>query len=518
VSGEAERGTGVADPERRALVNAQGALEVVRTASESVDERVARIDDRTETQAAEMEAVVGDVSELSATIEEIAASATEATETSQRAAEEAATGRSAAADAMAGMERVRETGEAAAAELERLRSRIGHIEEALAGIDEIAEQTNMLALNASIEAARAGGDSDGVAVVAEEIKSLAEQSQAQSDDIAETLAEVRAATDATVERMDEAVAEIADSADRVAAAAESLAEVAERVDEMASEVAAVSEATDQQAAVSDSVAARCESAADRASAIGEAVADIRADRAEQTAMLREIEAAIDDATPGLAAGRVDTVPTGIDPVDDLAGGLVEGGRAVLRYERADVADLVAGLCGAALSAGYAVSLTPPPGLDRRTLAGALSTAGVDLGDALAGDRLFVLDAFDDWREEYNLFDLGTASLSAVNERTDARRESPLVVVGNVAGEIRVLGEGAAREARYENDAGVFGARDTVLNVVDDGRVDDSFAAFYAGAADQVFEVSGTGQERTVRVRASPTGETGTGRPGPTTHP
>jgi methyl-accepting chemotaxis protein len=115
VSGEAERGTGVADPERRALVNAQGALEVVRTASESVDERVAQIDDRTETQAAEMEAVVGDVSELSATIEEIAASATEATETSQRAAEEAATGRSAAADAMAGMERVRETGEAAAA-------------------------------------------------------------------------------------------------------------------------------------------------------------------------------------------------------------------------------------------------------------------------------------------------------------------------------------------------------------------------------------------------------------------
>lgn len=111
---------------------------------------------------------------------------------------------------------------------------------------------------------------------------------------------------------------------------------------------------------------------------------------------------------------------------------------------------------------------------------------------------------DDWRSGDNVFDLTEAALGDVNRETDARRDRPLLVAGNVAAEIRTLGEQAAREARYENDAAVFGSEDTVLNVVDDGRVDDSFGAFYAGAADQAFEVGSEHGDRHLLVRKSPT--------------
>jgi hypothetical protein len=55
---------------------------------------------------------------------------------------------------------------------------------------------------------------------------------------------------------------------------------------------------------------------------------------------------------------------------------------------------------------------------------------------------------------------------------------------------------------------VFDTRDTVLNVVDDGTVDATLGAFYAGAADQVFEVEPTETGRRLRVRQSPTGDRG----------
>jgi hypothetical protein len=267
----------------------------------------------------------------------------------------------------------------------------------------------------------------------------------------------------------------------------------------------MSATTDEQASVSESVAERCERAAERADAIDEEIAGIREARTEQTAMLGEISDAVTDAIPPLAPDTIETVPTGLPALDERVDGLLRGGRIVLRYDEAAVADLVARLCSAALEAGLAVSLTPPPGLDEATLAEPLDHSP---RTALESDRLFVLDAFDDWRSRRNVFDLSSSSLSSVNERTARRRDEPLLVVGNVAAEVRTLGEQRAREARYENDTGVFEAEDTVLNVVDDGSVDDTFGAFYAGAADQVFELSSDGGERRLHVRTSPTGDDG----------
>jgi methyl-accepting chemotaxis protein len=156
-------------------------------------------------QASSANETLAAVSETVATVDEVAQTAAQATERAQgvadsarRAAEIGNTGRRSVEDSIGGMTAVREQVEAIGRSILALAEQAQAIGDITSAVSDIAEQTNLLALNAAVEAARAGEAGRGFAVVASEIKSLAEQSKRSTLQVRQLLSEIQRATNAAV--------------------------------------------------------------------------------------------------------------------------------------------------------------------------------------------------------------------------------------------------------------------------------------------------------------------------------
>jgi len=476
------------------VANAQGAVGVVHATSESVDRRLSAIGEAAGAQVDDMETVASDVTDLSATIQEVAASADEVSRTTDRAADATADGRAATEEAAAAMADASAATADVAEQVETLEAHVARIDEIVDVIDRIADETNLLALNASIEAARAGDDGTGFGVVADEIKGLAAESRSRTEEIETAVAEIRSVTDAVSDSLDTAVDAVDTGAAEIRSAEAEIDSVDEAVQSAASGVEEVSDAVSEGASASERVADLTRNTADAARDIERSVEEIDGERAQTTDLLGEIDDALAAARRGRdrRLDRAARVPTGIDSFDG-DGGLPVGSRSVVAADPDGTAQTVdkavSGLCAAAIDAGRAVSLSPTRTLDQTTLDQALRRdAGVTLSDALATDRLFVLDLFGTWADEENVIDVTTTGLGRANDRVDAARDRPCVVIGNIAGELDLMGEQAVRENTYANDGETLDDSDLVVNVVDEEAVPAQLQSFYRGAADRVCQV------------------------------
>jgi methyl-accepting chemotaxis protein len=183
------------------------------------------------------------VEELTVSMKQVSNNAEASAEAARRALDAAEQGNRSVRDTLEGMQRIRASVQATAKKIKSLGDRSLEISDIVKVINDITEQTNLLALNAAIEAARAGEAGRGFAVVADEVRKLAEHSRTATKDISALIKSIQAETNEAVVVMEEGTKEVeigARLADQAGKALEAISSVVRQSAELVQEISLAS--------------------------------------------------------------------------------------------------------------------------------------------------------------------------------------------------------------------------------------------------------------------------------------
>lgn len=191
--------------------------------------------------------------EMAATSCEIANNCVVAADLSQQATTFASTGTDVVERTIAVMGRIAAKVQESAATIESLGIRSDQIGEIIGTIEDIADQTNLLALNAAIEAARAGEQGRGFAVVADEVRALAERTTRATREISSMINAIQAETREAVVTMKKGVAEVGEGTSEATKSGDALQEILEQVNAVTTQVSQIAAAAEQQTATTGEI-------------------------------------------------------------------------------------------------------------------------------------------------------------------------------------------------------------------------------------------------------------------------
>jgi len=201
-------------------------------------------------QQSETDQVATAVNEMSATADEVARNAVNAAESAQQADAATKLGQNIVNDTISIMQAVAHNVEDNSSVVRKLNDDSDKIGVVLDVIRGIAEQTNLLALNAAIEAARAGEQGRGFAVVADEVRTLASRTQESTQEIQAVIEDLQNASKSAVQAMDQGASQARDGVAQAAEAGKSLDNITIAVDTIAGMNTQIASAAEEQSAVS----------------------------------------------------------------------------------------------------------------------------------------------------------------------------------------------------------------------------------------------------------------------------
>ena len=225
----------------------------VATAANQLQSAAEQIATGAEQVAAQSGAVATAGEEMTATSGDIARNCQFAAEGSKLASEAAVSGARVVDETIVVMNNIAERVRSSARAVESLGSRSDQIGEIVGTIEDIADQTNLLALNAAIEAARAGEQGRGFAVVADEVRALAERTTRATREIGEMIKTIQQETRGAVIAMEEGVGEVGTGSDKAAGSGRALENILEQINSVTEQIHQVATAAEEQTATTSEI-------------------------------------------------------------------------------------------------------------------------------------------------------------------------------------------------------------------------------------------------------------------------
>ena len=201
------------------------------------------------------------IAEITATVEEVrqtvqvsSLKANQVVDVAKKASEVSNSGKSATDDTIQGIKRIKDEMEYIADSIVKLSEQTQSIGDIINAVNDLADQSNLLSVNASIEAAKAGEHGKGFAVVAQEVKSLAEQSKNATNDVTSILSDIQKATSAAVMATERGGKTVEDGVTLSAQAGDAIGILSQNVTESSQSALQIASSTQEQLVGMDQLA------------------------------------------------------------------------------------------------------------------------------------------------------------------------------------------------------------------------------------------------------------------------
>ena len=228
-------------------------VSIITSASTQLSVQIEQSDRTASDSAQRLSEAATAMNEMNATVQEVARNASDASKMSAETRSKAEQGAVVVQQAVDSIEKVQEVAEVLRTDMQQLNEHARSINAIMGVISDIADQTNLLALNAAIEAARAGEAGRGFAVVADEVRKLAEKTMASTSEVGSAISAIQHSTTKSMEGVDKAVAQIGQATELSSQSGVALHEIVTDAETTADAVRAIAAASEQQSAASEEI-------------------------------------------------------------------------------------------------------------------------------------------------------------------------------------------------------------------------------------------------------------------------